>query len=405
MLRYEEALSKILNSIEVLPACNVYILDAIGLVSACDIYSSEDIPSFDNSAMDGYAVRADDTYNANKNNPVILNVIDKIPAGYTSDFILSARQAVKILTGAKIPRGADAVVILEDTEAVDDKTIKVFKEVKRGDNIRLKGEDVKSGDLIINSGRVLTPADIGMLASLGIPKIKVIKKPEIAILSTGDEIIDINKKLKEGKVRNSNSYSLYSLVKLCGAIPVLLGIAKDTKKDLKEKIKKALKYDCLITSGGVSVGEYDFVKDVISEMKGSVDIWQIAIKPGKPFAFGKIKNKAIFGLPGNRVSCMVTFDQFVKPCIYKMMGKTYRRKIIKAILKDSYNKKIGKREFVRVNVTKSKDGYLAEVTGEQGSGILKSMSLANGYLSLPEETSFVKSGSVVDIELFDYIEL
>lgn len=402
MLKYEEALSKILNSVEVLPVLNLPILETLSLSLAEDIYSSEDIPHFNNSAMDGYAVKGDDTYNASKTNPVILNVVDEIPAGYTSDFVLSSKQSAKILTGAKIPANGDAVVMLEDTEVVDSKTIKVFKKVEKGENIRLKGENVQRGELIIKSGRVLTPADIGMLASLGICKVRVIKRPEVAILATGDEIIDINKVLKEGKVRNSNSYSLYSLVKLCGAIPVLLGIAKDTKKDLKEKIRKSIKYDCLITSGGVSVGEYDFVKDVITELKGNLDIWRVAIKPGKPLVFGKIKRKAIFGLPGNPVSAMVTFDQFVKPSLYKMMGKIYKKRIIKASLKNDYRKKIGRKEFVRVKVSKEKDGWTAEITGPQGSGILISMVLADGYLVLPEETSFVKGGSLVDIELFDY---
>ncbi|MFH1824853.1 MAG: gephyrin-like molybdotransferase Glp [Candidatus Firestonebacteria bacterium] len=406
MLKYEEALLEILNSVEVLPAFKMPILKTSGLVISENIYSSEDIPHFDNSAMDGYAVRADDTYNASKTNPVILNVVDGISA---------RRTTVKIRTGLKIPAGAEAVVMLEDTEVVDSQTIKVFRKVEKGENIRFLGESVKAGELIIKSGKVLTPPDIGILASLGISKVSVIKRPEVAILATGDEIIDINKVLKEGKVRNSNSYSLYSLVELCGAIPVLLGIAKDTENDLKEKIKLALKYDCLITSGGVSVGEYDFVKDVITKLKGSLDIWRVAIKPGKPLVFGKIKQKAIFGLPGNPVSAMVTFDQFVKPALYKMMGKTYKKRIVKANFKNDYRKKTGRREFVRVKVnpapsggawvSKGKDGWTAEITGPQGSGILISMVLADGYLMLPEETSFVRGGSLVDVELFDYVNI
>lgn len=401
MLKFEEALLKILTEVKTLPSVKLPILRSLGLVLAEDIYSPEDIPHFNNSAMDGFAVMSDYVHNASKLTPVILNIGSEIPAGHASTASLKEKQAIKILTGAKIPEGADAVVAVEDTELAGDGSVRIFKQVEKGVNIRAKGENVKAGELIIKSGKILTPADIGMLASLGISKVSIIRKPTVAVLATGNEVVDINKILKEGKIRNSNSYSLYCQVLISGAVPVLIGIAKDTKKDLKEKIKKALKYDCVVSSGGVSVGEYDFVKDVIKELKGTINLWQVAIKPGKPIVFARIKQKVIFGLPGNPVSAMVTYDQFVKPSLYKMMGKTYEKRIIKAVLKNDYKKKTGRKEFVRVKVTLESDKYFAEITGPQGSGILKSMVLANGYMVLSEDTSFVKSGSIIDVELID----
>ncbi|MDP2938920.1 MAG: molybdopterin molybdotransferase MoeA [Candidatus Omnitrophota bacterium] len=408
MISADKAKKIILKSI--LPLKETELLffpSCLGRVLATNIKSKENTPSFNNSAMDGFALSAKDTSGASQQNPSVLEVIEDVPAGYVAKKRLKAGQAIRIMTGAPLPKGADCVVMVEETKKTEDRRqntelIKIFRKIKPRENVRLAGEDVKKKELVIKKGALLKSGHIGMLASLGFHKIKVFRKPRVAILATGDELADIRKELKPGKIRNSNSYSLYAQVLKTGAIPLLLGIARDRPNELKQKIKKGLNCDMLLVSGGISVGDYDFVKDVLKDLGMEIKFWKVAMRPGKPLAFGKIGCVPIFGLPGNPVSSMVAFEQFVRPAILKMSGATdLFRFHLPAIIKQDVQKKKGLRYFLRV-VLENRNGRLfASLTGPQGSGILKSMILANGIMELPEDVSCVRKGECVQVTYID----
>jgi molybdopterin molybdotransferase len=269
-------------------------------------------------------------------------------------------------------------------------------------NIRFAGEDVQKGELIVKKGSALRPADIGMLATLGKAFINVYQKPRVAIMSTGDELVDIETNPPLGKIINSNSYSLAAQVLECGGIPIMLGIAKDKKIDLQEKFKTALHADVIISSGGVSVGDFDFVKDVMGEIGNAMHFWQVAMRPGKPLAFGAIEGIPLFGLPGNPVSAMISFEQFVRPSLLKMQGhKKIFRQTAKAVCAQEIQKSAGFKHFVRALVKKEKEQYIAMVTGDQGSGILKSMVIANALIVMGENETRIKKGAQVTIQLLD----
>lgn len=274
--------------------------------------------------------------------------------------------------------------------------------MKRGDNIRKKGEDIKKGELVIPCDKELNSAHIGILASLGASGINVYKRPRVAILATGDEVIEIDKELTPGKLRNSNTYTLYSQVLKCGAIPKNLGIAKDKPEQLEKKIKEGLDCDIIITSGGVSVGDYDLVKYILAKMGTDIKFWQVAMRPGKPLVFGVIKGKPVLGLPGNPVSSMISFEVFVRPAILRMMGQIHEeRRDIDAVLEEDIVKKKGLRCYLRAH-TYWKDGvYLTRTTGPQGSAILKSMADANSIIILPEEEEKIEKGVRVTVRFLD----
>jgi len=375
----------------------VKLTDSLGRILAKDIYSGIDIPSFDNSAMDGYAVRASDTFSVSKEKGKTLRVIEDVKAGFIAKKILKSGQAIRIMTGASVPKCADSVVMVEDTRP-EGKYVEIFKEVEPEENIRKKGEDIKKGRCIIRKGTLLKPAHIGVMASLGISKVEVSKKPKIAVLATGDELVDVHEKLTPGKIRSSNTYSLYSQIVNCGGIPKNLGIAKDQPNKLKAKIKEGLNCDLILTSGGVSVGDYDLVKLVLAEMGTDIKFWQVAMRPGKPLVFGRIKGVPVFGLPGNPVSSMVSFEIFVKPAIIKMLGQggDYRN-AVNAILEEKITKKKGLKYFLRAKTRWENGIYVTRTTGAQGSGILKSMALANSLIILPEEKKHIKKGEEVTV--------
>jgi molybdopterin molybdotransferase len=305
------------------------------------------------------------------------------------------------MTGAPIPEGADAVVRMEDTQK-DGERVKIFVEAESGLDIRNTGEDVHKGERVIDRGAALKPAEVGMLAALGRAFVSVCQKPLVAILATGDELVDIDEDPGDWKIISSNSYSLAALVIESGGIPLQLGIAKDTREDLRTSFEAALRADIVISSGGVSVGDYDLVKDIMKEMGNKMQFWQVAMRPGKPLAFGNIRGVPLFGLPGNPVSSMVSFEQFVRPSIRKMIGhKNLYRPAIKALLREDLKKQAGLRYFVRAVVSAEKDGYTVVSTGEQGSGILKSMVRANGLIVLPEDTIIARKGDEVAVQLID----
>lgn len=417
MISVEEALENILNSIGPLDGEEKPILECLGQVLAEDIVASRDIPPYDNSAMDGYAVRASDTIGASRDSPVFLQIKGEMAAGHLSDRILTPGTAIRIMTGAPVPAGADAVVQFEDTDEIIQHTagkeksgkIGIFEHAVPGKNIRLKGEDIKYGQLILEHGIRLNPARIGLLASLGKPVVKVIRRPVVSILATGDELCDLYQSLAPGKIYNSNSYTIAASVKNCGAIPKLLGISSDSVDSLNEKLDQALNSDLLITSGGVSVGDYDMVKDVLAS-RGNISFWTVRMKPGKPLAFGFITdNRSVpgrrlphFGLPGNPVSSMITFEIFVRPAILKMMGLTdFSRPFIRARIDRDIINRDGRRIFSRVVLSRSDTGWLASLTGPQGSGILTSMALSHGLAIVPEDCPIAKAGSELNVMLLE----
>jgi len=401
MISVKQAKDIILNSTNNLNSEKVQLLKSYNRILAQDLYSQNDMPLFDNSAMDGFAVLYEDTIGASKENPISLQIIGTISAGSNSDFNIISGQAVKIMTGAKMPNYADAVVIKENTFEKDNK-VYIEKEAKKQDNIRLIGSDVKKGDLLIEKGKRLGTADIGVLASNNFKKVCVFTQPKIAILSTGDELVNLGKKLAIGKIRNSNTYSLYSQVKKYGAIPIVLGISKDNKDEIINKIGSFNKYDIVIISGGISVGDFDFTKKVFSELGVKEKFWSIAVKPGKPIYFGVKEKCLFFGLPGNPVSTIIGFEQFIAIAIEKLCGiEMQNRPIIKAKLEaDYYKKNDGKTHFVRA-IYKIENGefFVCPLSGFMSSSNISSMSKANCLIILGQDEQNLKIGEKVEIQL------
>jgi molybdopterin molybdotransferase len=409
MISVEEALEKVLSFIKVLDGVQTPILECLGQVLDEDIFSAIDIPPKDNSAMDGYAVKAKDIAGASSSSPVYLEIIGEAKAGGVSKLEVKAHKAVRIMTGAPLPKGTDTVVPFEETDETQRterplKQIGVMKEVGKGKNVRFAGEDIASGQLALSRGTVLRPAQIGVLASLGMDKVKVVRRPTVAILATGDELVEVGNPLREGQIYNSNSYSAAAQVLRYGGIPRVLGIARDTEKDLEAKIKEALTADMLLTTGGVSMGDYDLVKDVLAA-QGEISFWKVRMKPGKPLAFGTIKGVPHLGLPGNPVSSMITFELFARPAMLKMLGKkNLTRPTVDVIMESNAKNNDGRRVFLRATVRREGDRLYARTTGPQGSGILTSMSLANALVIVPEDVKAVKEGDLVKAIMLDWNE-
>ena len=417
MISVEEALSKILDFIEVLEKEGKPLLECLGQVLAEDVYAPFDVPPQDNSAMDGYAVQAKSIVGASYEHPKILRVIGEIAAGCVTELKVEPGTAVRIMTGAFVPEGADVVVPFEYTDEVDRKQrsasgaeIGICVSLPEASNTRRRGEDIAKGELVMKQGTLLRPAEIGVLASLGKAIVSVIRRPVIGILATGNEVMEVNQPLLPGKIYNSNSYSLASLVLRYGGIPKLLGIAPDDVEQLAVAVRHGLDCDMLVTSGGVSLGDYDVVKQVLAA-EGNISFWTVRMKPGKPLAFGTFKRddgKKIphLGLPGNPVSSMVSFEVFVRPAILKMMGKSNLAvPNITAIMEDPVENDDGRRFFARVVVSRRDGKYFARLTGPQGSGILTSMTRANGLAVIPEGTEAVKAGNTVKVMMFDWDEV
>jgi molybdopterin molybdotransferase len=412
MISVEEALDKILANVAVLDEEEVPILDSLGQVLASDLVSSINIPPLDNSAMDGYAVRSDDTIGASEQSPRLLRVIDSVAAGAISSFRVEAGTAIRIMTGAPVPEGADSVVQFEDTDEAlrpaPPSEIGILKAIEPGLNIRRAGEDVAKGAVVLKRETVIRPSEVGVLASLGRKTVKVIRRPVVAILATGDELMEVGAVLPAAKIYNSNSYSLAALVKYYGGIPQILGIARDSEDSLVSGLRKGLSADMLLTSGGVSMGDYDVVKDVLAK-QGEIGFWSVRMKPGKPLAFGMIKGASVarsiphLGLPGNPVSSMITFELFARPALLKMMGRhDLTRPLVKAVLEDSVVNRDGRRIFARVVVEKRGEQHFAKLTGPQGSGILTSMALANALAIIPEDRERVAAGETVSVMMLDW---
>lgn len=397
MLSVEEARQQMLDTIPVLSTEKRDILECNNYVLGEELIASENIPPFDNSAMDGFALCSEDVNDATEQNPAVLSVVETIAAGDAPKKSISKGQASRIMTGAMMPDGADAVVMQEVTK-LNEGNVTVLDRAAKDENVRFTGESVKQGDKVMSPGKVLRPPEVSMLASLNCAKVAVHQKPTVAIVSTGDELTPIGEPLTPGKIRDSNRYGLFAQVQNAGGIPMDMGIAPDneveTERIFLESVDKA---DALITSGGVSVGEHDVVKNVLMKL-GEMNFWRVAMKPGKPQVYGKINGKPIFGLPGNPVSSLVVFELFVRPALLKMAGHSdLLRPTFKAVLEADVTNKDGRVNFMRAILTERDGHYRAKTTGPQGSGILHSLVLANGLITIPSGAA-LSSGETVDAQ-------
>ena len=408
MISVEEARERILDVVYRLQPETKPLSKALGQVLAEDVTSPITIPPLDNTAMDGYAVRAADTTGATEGKPITLRVIGEVAAGYIYQGEVEAGTAVRIMTGAPIPRGADAVVPFEETDepagrnfgtfAKGRAEVGVYKAADPGANLRYAGEDVQRGSLVMKAGTELNAAQIGVLASLGRAEVSVYRRPIVAVISTGDELLELGQPHTEGKIYDANSYSIAALVEEAGGIAKPMGISRDTVEELTAKIKKALvDADLLVTTAGVSRGDYDVVKDVL-QREGEVGFWTVRMRPGKPLAFGTFPGPRgnrvpHLGLPGNPVSSMVAFELFGRPAIYKMAGREgWERPTLRVTVADRLENTDGRRFLARAIVSQREGRYVASLTGPQGSGILTSMALANALVVCPEDVAAVEPG-------------
>ena len=407
LLNVDSALAKILADMTRLDAETVSLPESHDRVSASDLSSPINLPPFDNSAMDGYAIHYEDSAAASRAKPVSLAVTMDILAGSAPDQRLEAGQAARIMTGAPVPAGATAVIPVEDTD--DDwakgdcsplpARVRLYRQLSNGEHIRRAGENIAAGAIVMAAGTVIGPAEIGMLAGIGCTSVAVIRQPKVAILSSGDELVDIYAKLAPGKIRDSNGYTVASLVRQAGGIPIRLPIAKDSLDSIRALYRRALeiKPDLLISTAGVSVGAADLVRTVMDEL-GDIDFWRINMKPGKPLAYGAIQGLPFFGLPGNPVSTMVTFEVLVKPALAKIAGRPFKQKTVQAICAAPI-KSDGRRSYIRVTLSREKGTLVARTTGIQSSGALMSMVKADGLAIIPEGKTEATAGSELNVIL------
>lgn len=406
MIAYPDAIRKVLNDVRTdLPGETVPLVLSLGRVLADDIVAAEDIPAAANSAMDGYAIRAEDVSSATAESPARLAIIGEAAAGSVFDGGLAPGQAVRIMTGGIVPEGADAVIEVESTSE-ENGTVAVRRSLRPGTAIRPAGEDIRRGEQAIPRGKRITPGDIGVLASLGITNVPVRVKPKVAILATGNEVVEPHRPLSPGQIRNSSGPALYAACVAAGAEPIDLGIAGDSREELEEGLENGLRFDILITTGGVSAGQYDLVQHLLPEMGVEVRFHRVNIKPGKPVLFGLYgegsRRTPVFALPGNPVSSLVTFHGFVAPAIRQMLGMDPEPFRLAAQLEEPIIKHDGRRHSIRGILRPGEnDTLLVRTTGTQSSGAMSSMSRANCLITVEEATTNVEAGTVVTVELLD----
>ncbi len=395
MLKYRQALNIVLETARPIESEWVGLSSAHGRVLAGNITAQDNIPYNDNSAMDGYAIRTADL----KSVPRDLKVVGVAGCGKSIKKKIRQGEAMAIMTGAPIPEGCNSVIAVEDTQVVAPKIVRILRKVDPGKNIRRSGEDVRKGEVVLRKGAIVGPAELGMLASLGRDRVTVFQKPLVAILITGNEIIGPGERLRPGKVRDANRFSLSGLVEKFGGLALPLGIAPDDKVKLVRKMKKGLNSDIMIISGGVSMGRFDLVREALASIGYRERFWKVAMRPGMPISFGYIDRMPVFGLPGNPVSSMVSFLEFVRPLMMKLMDRPVDLPVISAFLRAPIMKKDNKRHFLRVKLDYRNQKYFASLTGPQGSGILKSMVECDGIAVLPENTKALKIGDRVTVQL------
>lgn len=414
MYTVDDALAQILPHFAALPAKRTSIRRVMGRVLAEDVIAELDLPPFPNSSMDGYAVRAADIVGTANTE---LSVIGDIPAGTFPTLSIAAGQAMRIMTGAPMPDGADTVIPVENTSDESDPLnasagkermsaelparIRVIAVPQPGEYVRPVGEDIQHGQTVLRAGRVLRAADIGVLAGLGISRVAVIRRPKVAILSTGDELLGVDKPLTPGKIRDMNTYTIGALVQALGARVIWLGIARDNEEDVRQHLERAVEHgvQLILSSAGVSVGAFDVVKSVV-ELMGALDFWKVNMRPGKPLAFGQVRGIPYLGLPGNPVSAMVTFDVFARPAIRRLTGRSAEADLAEAVI-DQPIQSDGRRTYMRVTVERRNGILYARSTGSQSSGVLTSLVNADGLLIIPEGMTDVPAGTRLPIRLFD----
>ncbi len=429
MMSVEEARARILDVMEVLPRVEVPLLDALGLVLAEDVRAGLDIPPLANTGMDGYAVRSADTDGATYETPRTLRVKGYLAAGTVFDGAVGPGEAVRIMTGAPIPDGADTVVPFEETDEYDWATrdsardpgawqesprdhVRIDVAAQPGANIRVAGEDVRAGDLVLPRGTVIAAAQVGVLASLGLATVAVHRRPVVAILSTGDELVRPGEPLTPGKIYDANAFSLAAQVRAFGGEARILDVAQDTVEALTSRIRQGLAdADLLVTSAGVSRGDFDVVKTVLAQ-EGEVGFWTVRMKPGKPLAFGRFRRPdghlvPHLGLPGNPVSAMVTFELFGRPVLFKLAGRllhdpsAWERPRVRGVTLERIRNTDGRRFYARAIAEESAQGWVVRLTGPQGSGVLTSMAFANAYAICPEDVEEIAAGEECDVILLD----
>ena len=392
-ISFYEARQQILDTVPTVEIEKAPLLDAAGRAVAENIVATQSLPAFDNSAMDGYAVRTLDCASG-----TVLPVIGYLPAGEVSTGTAKPGTAVKIMTGAPLPPDADAVIPFENCKE-EQNQITILQTVKKGDHIRWTGEDIRPGDMIIPTGTLLRPAEISLLASLRQATVPVHRRVRVAVLASGDELQEIDELSFEGGVANSNSWALAAAIQEIGAIPIMLGIARDNLPDLRQKVEEGLKADALITSAGVSAGDHDLVREVLKEFKVEEVFWKLKIKPGHPTAFGMQGHTPIFSLPGNPVSTLLTFEEFVRPALLKMMGHhSVLKTLHRATLSEPIKKKKGRLQILRVAVTINQNGeMLVNSAGDQNTGIQRTLVAAQGIALLEAERDFFAAGEKIDV--------
>jgi molybdopterin molybdotransferase len=411
-LTVEQALSAVLAGVPVLGEEIVSLPEALGRVLTRAVVAQDSLPPFANSSMDGYALRAADIQDASKERPTILRVVADVAAGSAPVETVIEGTAARIMTGAPLPEGADAVIPVEETdepwrnpERPLPEHIGIMRSVQAGDYIRLPGEDIEAGQEVLPAGHLIRPQEIGVLASLGIAQVGVVRRPKVGILATGDELIPVEEPLRPGKIRNSNGYTQAAQVRAMGAVPVDLGVAADTEADVWEKLAAGLMagVDLFISSAGVSVGAYDVVKAVL-EAEGNVGFWRVRMRPGKPLAFGSFKGVPYLGLPGNPVSAMVSFETFARPAILKMSGRTdLERPSVQVVMQEEIHSD-GRQSYIRAVVKREGAGYTAVTTGGQGSHMMTSLVKANALVVVPEGVKYVGVGERLAALMIDWPE-
>jgi len=391
MLAFDQARKLILDSVKPLDPINLPLHDALNMVASEPANAGLDLPSFDNSAMDGYAVRSVECTDAGEK-PVSATIM----AGDRADSVLPEGTVVKIMTGAPIPPGFDAVIPFEEVLSGQDDKVTLSAVVK-GQHIRFSGEDIRTGDCIAQAGRIIRPAEIGVLAATGILSVKVHRRVRVAILSTGDELVEPCESIPPGKIINSNSPAIAAAVLEAGGEPVMLGIAADTRDSLAAKIAVGLQHDMLVTTAGVSAGERDLVREMLAEAGVKPLFWKIDLKPGGPTAFGLKGDKPVFSLPGNPVSSLLTFEELVRPALLRMMGHTaVLRPRFKGVLEEDVEKKAGKATLLRVRVRKDGDVFRLSSAGNQQTGMQRTLLLADAVCLLPSEATLLNKGELLE---------
>jgi molybdopterin molybdotransferase len=397
-LSVTNAQKSILESVTKLGIETVRLEQSSGRVLAEEVYANRDLPPYDVSAMDGFAVRCADLAKI----PAMLVIIEDIKAGDMPAKSIQAGQCARIMTGAPVPQGADAVIRVEDTQALSENKVQIDVAVKPGNDIRPKGEGMRDGEMVLAAGTEITPGVTGVLATVKCAQVPVYRRPRVAILSTGNELEDIDDPVDPDKIPNSNSYALMAQVQALGIEPDLLGIARDDPAELEEYLQRGLRFDVLLVSGGTSVGVHDYVRPLLESLGVQMKFWRVAMKPGHPVAFGTAGKCIVFGLPGNPVSSMVCFEEFVAPALRRMTGHACLHcRTIAARLTHDLKHQPGRTEFVRVTLAKEKDGYAATSTGAQGSGMLLSMARADGLMVVPAGSNGLAAGEQVTVQLLD----